>query len=263
MGSVLGFFQERYPEALGHFDESYRINTALGARGNAGYDLVSRSSTLWSVGRYQEAEAALTEAYAIAQNPETADKYLMAWVCLFKARMALSQGRLEVAKARGRQALELAEAQFKDIAVQAQYTLGLAEALGGRPGRGKALGEAAMAEAAGLHNPRYAAEAGLALAEVLLIGGEFQQALEQATVAQSTFMRFGQPASEWQALIIAAQAASRQGDQPGANHYAARALELLPMLEQRWGAAAYQGFLTRPDVRRHRQQLDQWLAANQ
>jgi serine/threonine protein kinase len=263
MGSVLGFYQERFPEALKHLDESYKINTSLGARSNAGYDLVSRGGILWPVGRYDEAQAALGQAYAIAQNPDANDKYLMAWVYLFKARIALSKGRLDVAEERGQQALDLAKAQFKDITVQAKYTLGVADARAGRPGRGKLLCEAAVDEAASLHNPRYTSEALLSLAEVLLVSGDSHQALEKATEAQASFARFGQPASEWQALIITAQAAWRDGDKQAAGQYAARALDLLPMLEQRWGAEAYNGFLTRPDVQRRRQLLDQLLAANQ
>lgn len=263
LGSVLGFFQERYPEALTHFDESYRINTALGVRGSAGYDLVSRGSALWPVGRYEDAQAALIQAYAIAQNADSQDKYLMAWVCLFNARIALSKGRLDLARARGEQAFELSEASFKDIAVQAKMTLGLAEALAGRSDKGRLLCEAALDEATALRNPRYTSEALLALAEVLLICGDVHQALDKATAAQSSFARFGQQASEWQAAIIAAQAAYRAGEQPAAGQYIARALEILPLLEQRWGAEAYDGFLTRPDVQRHRRQLDQVLAASQ
>lgn len=263
MGSVLGFFQERYTEALTHFGESYQINTALGARGNAGYDLVSRSGVLWPVGRYDEAQAALGQAYSIAQNPDASDKYLMAWVYLFKARIALSKGRLDVAEERGQQALDLSDAQFKDITVQAKSTLGLANALAGLSGRGRLLCEAAVDEAASLHNPRYTSEALLSLAEVLLVSGDAHQALEKANEAQASFARFGQPASEWQASIIAAQAAWREGDKQAAGQYAARALDLSPMLQQRWGAEAYNGFLTRPDVQRYRRQLDQLLAANQ
>lgn len=263
LGSVLGFFQERYPEALIHFDESYKINSSLVARLNTGYDLASRGSVLWPVGRYREAESALGQAYSLAQNPDNNDKYLTAWVYLFKARIALSKGQLNMAREKSRQALDLSTAQFKDIAIQAKYTLGLAEALGGQTSRGRLLCQEAVGEAASLSNPRYISEAVLFLSEVLLAGGDSRKALEKAIEAQASFARFGQQASEWQALTIASRAASREGDQQAARQYASRALGLLTALEQRWGAEAYNGFSMRLDVQKQRRQVEHLLATEQ
>ena len=50
--------QEQYPEALGHYDESCKINKELGARFNFGYSVMHRGSVLWQLGRYDEASAA-------------------------------------------------------------------------------------------------------------------------------------------------------------------------------------------------------------
>jgi serine/threonine protein kinase/Tfp pilus assembly protein PilF len=263
IGSVLGFFQERYPEALVHFEESYKINTSLGATINAGYDLASRGSVLWPVGRYEEAQAALNQAYALAQNSDNPDKYLIAWIYLFKARIALSKNRFNVAQQQAQQALELAATQFKDIAVQARYTLGQALALGGLPAQSKRLCEEAVEEAGGLHNPRYTSEAILFLAEVLLATGDSRTALEKAAQAQTGFARLGQQTSEWLALTVAAQAAYREGDRQLAGKYASQAMDLLPKLEQIWGTQGYNGFLSRPDIQKRRQQLDDLLAAIQ
>jgi serine/threonine protein kinase/lipoprotein NlpI len=263
MGSVLGFFQERFPEALVHFEESYKINTSLDATVNVGYDLVSRGSVLWPVGRYEEAQAALNQAYTMAQNSNNPDKYLAAWIYLFKARIALSKNRFNVAQQQAQQALKLAGTQFKDIAVQAKYTLGLAQSLAGLPAQGKHLCEETVQEADSLRNPRYTLEALLSLAEVLLVTGDSRKALEKATEAQAGFARFGQQLSEWFALTVAAQAAYREGDRQTAGKYAFQALDLLLKLEQRWGAQAFNGFLTRPDVQKRRKQLDYLLATAQ
>lgn len=262
MGSLLGFLKERYPEALTHFNESYKINTSMGAKLKAGYDLASQGSALWPIGNYDEAEAAFNQAYSIAQNPDNTDKYLTAWICLFKARMALSKGRLDIAKEKGRQALDLSKIQFRDITVQAKFILGLAEALSGQSAKGKALGEEARVEAANLNNPRYTSEATLFLAEISLASGDFHNALERALDAQASFALFGQQASEWQAFTIAAQSAYHQGNRQAAKEYASAAADLLSQLEQRWGEAAYNGFLMRPDVQKRRKQIDQLLATD-
>src|SRR6185295_8911402 len=47
IGVLLGVELERYPMALFHLDESYRINTSLGATYNAGYDLMIRGRLMW------------------------------------------------------------------------------------------------------------------------------------------------------------------------------------------------------------------------
>ena len=94
IGVLLGENQENYPEALPHFDESYRINTSLGARVGMGWDQANRATTLWQLGRYEEARAALDEARSIAAEPEAGFKSQLAYVELIGAQMALSLGKL-------------------------------------------------------------------------------------------------------------------------------------------------------------------------
>ncbi len=76
---LLGDNQELYAEALPHLAESYRINTSLGARVAMGWDQVNRAANLWPLGRYEEAEAALDEARAIAAGPDAAFKSQLAY----------------------------------------------------------------------------------------------------------------------------------------------------------------------------------------
>ena len=80
IGVLLGGHQELYAEALPHFDESYRINKSLGARVSMGWDQVNRAASLSALGRYEEAKAALDEAYAIAAGPEAGFKSQLAYV---------------------------------------------------------------------------------------------------------------------------------------------------------------------------------------
>ncbi len=92
LGVLLGENQEIYPEALLHFDESYRINTSLGARVAMGADQANRASALWHLGRYEEARAALDEASSIAAGPKAGFKSQLAYVEIIGAQMAFSLG---------------------------------------------------------------------------------------------------------------------------------------------------------------------------
>ena len=93
IGVLLGDNQEIYPEALPHFDESYRINKSLGARVGMGWDQANRAAALWPLGRYEEARAALDEAHSIAAEPEAGFKSQLAYVELIGAQMAFSLGK--------------------------------------------------------------------------------------------------------------------------------------------------------------------------
>ena len=75
--------------------------------------------------------------------------------------------------------------------------------------------------------------------------------------AQQAFARLDQPASEWQALLLLAQASQNTGDKNAAREYAMRARDTLSKLEQRWGGENYKTYLSRPDIQRFRKQLEQ------
>jgi serine/threonine protein kinase/Tfp pilus assembly protein PilF len=259
IGTTLAY-REQYPDALRHFDESYRINKSLNAKFNIEYDLVNRSGMLWQLGDYIAARAVLDEAYKTASDPKSIYKALLAEIDLSYARMALSQRNFQEAKARGKQALELAGGQ-QDIAVEARYTLGLANALSGAKPEGKQLCDEAVATATRASNPRLLSGAQLALAQALLEAGDASGALETALRAQTSFARTGQQDSEWRALLIAAVASRSAGDEAKARDYGERAAAVLLAIQQKWGDAIYDKYVKRPDVQYLRQQLDEMLAA--
>jgi serine/threonine protein kinase/Tfp pilus assembly protein PilF len=250
--------QERYTEALRHYEASYKINESLGAKMNIGYDLMNRGDMLWSLGRYREARASLDQASSIATSPQAALKQLMALIYLANARLALSELSLREAKARAQQALDLAS-QYKDIALRAGSTLGLADALSGSASAGKSLCDQAVTMAKETGNPLSLSSALLALAEVWLRIGDAQNALATALQAQAAFDRFGQLDSEWRAYLIAGLASHQVGDEQSAHRYASEAAKLLSSLQERLGVEDYRSYLARPDVRSLRMQLDQVL----
>ena len=256
---LLLLHQERLTEALSHFDESYKLNKSLGLEPKTGYDLVNRGNLLWQLGRPKEAVDALNAAFDVASRAGGVDKQLLGWIHLFRARMALSELRYAEAAAQTRKASALGGAQDKDFSVQAAYTLGLAQLNSGMLRAGFAECQKALDIATRAGDPRLIANAQLALAEVQLSTGDASNGLASVLQAQKTLARLGNRHSEWRAWLIAAQASRRQQDEAKAAEYSAHAAELLKSMERILGANEYGNYLSRPDVRRARKQLDELL----
>jgi eukaryotic-like serine/threonine-protein kinase len=261
IGVLLGDNQELYPEAIPHFDESYRINKSLGARVGMGWDQANRAAALWPLGRYAEATVALDEARSIAVEPEAGFKAQLAYVELIGAQMAFSAGKRAEATTRATAALKLAERDYKDTALQARQTLALTQAISGAPKQAIALVEEALAAARELKLPRLLSTALLASAEVRLAGGDGRGALADAQAAQSLFAAAAQLESEWRALLVSARSKLLEGDGPTAYDYASRAESSRAALQARWGEDNYQGYARRPDIQVHLKQLGQLLGA--
>lgn len=251
--------QERFADALKHFEESYGINKSLGLGPKTGYDLGHRGNLLWQLGRYREARETLDAAFDVASRPGGVDKQLLAWIHLYKARMALSELRHAEALAESRKASALGDAQDKDFSVQVSYTRGLAALGSGTISAGQVECQKAVDIATRAGVPRLVASTQLAEAEVMLAGGDARGAQAAALQARETLARLGQRHSEWRAWLVAAQASRRLQDETKAHEYAARAAELLTALERAWGANDYSGYLSRPDVLRERKQLEELL----
>ena len=254
-----GSEQERYPEAFPHLDESYKIDESLGARNDMGYVQMLRGAFLWRLGRYQEARDALDLAFKIANQPNANLKTVLAWVHLTNSQMALSERRLGEAKTESQQALNLSSANYRDVALQAKYSLGLAQALSGAAQPARKPCEEAVAMAKEVKSPRLLSSALLALAEVLLLGNDLPRALATALEAQAMFAHAGQQDSEWRALFIAARASQIAGNKSAAHDYASRAEGLCTDLQQKWGPEAYAGYLRRSDIDIYRRQIAQIL----
>lgn len=252
--------QERFTEALEHFAESYKLNKSLGLDPKLGYDLVNRGGLLAQLGRYAEAREALTQAFDIASRPGGIDKQLLAWVHLFRARIALTEFRYSEAIAESRKAAALGGTQEKDFSIQTLLTHGLAELNSGTTRAGMEKCQQAFDIATRAGDPRLVSNAQLAVAEASLAGGNSNgDALTFALQAQQTFARLGSRHSEWRAWLIAAQASRRQHDEAKVVEYATRAAGLLTAVEKTFGTNDYSSYLSRPDVRQYRKQLDELL----
>ena len=261
IGVLLGDHQELYAEALPYFEESYRINKSIGARVTMGWDQVNRAVSLSALGRYDEAKAALNEAYAIAAGPEAGFKSQLAYVDLIGAQMALSLGHRVEATTRATAALKLAERDYKDTALQAKQTLALTEAISGAPKKAVALVQEAVDAARELKLPRLLSTALLASAEVRIAGGDARGALADAQAAQKVFASAAQLESEWRAWLVSARSMRLEGDSATAYDYAVRAETSRAALQARWGEDNYRGYVRRPDIQVRLKQLGQLLGA--
>jgi eukaryotic-like serine/threonine-protein kinase len=254
---------EQYKTALEHYGESYKINKSLNAQFNLGYLAMHRGSMLWQLGRREEAQNALNEAYAIAGSPDGDGKHLWATTCLVEACRELSEQEYEKAKAKSQQVLSLAVGKFKGLTIEAKIALGLTQTRSGAPRVGILSCLEAVDLAKTTDDLKLLSNALLAYAEALLAIGQTQQASETALQAQQSFARYEQQESEWRAWQIAAQAKRQSGEIAAAREYAAKGVDLLSTVEQKWGTEVFNGYIERPDIQHFRNQLNQIINPHQ
>jgi serine/threonine protein kinase/tetratricopeptide (TPR) repeat protein len=252
--------EEKFTEALQHFDQAYAIYNSQGLQRSMGYNLSDRSNALWQLGRYGEAQTLLENATAIADKKGGEIKQLSIGVKLSMAEIALSQGHFADAESRAQDILKIAGSEFKNVVTSAKVVVGLAKSYSGATAAGKQQVSEAVELARHLNNPSQLASAQLAAAEAMLLAGDSGGASANALQAAEVFARLGQQASEWRALLMAAQARQNMGDKTKAREYAMRAQDVLSKLEQRWGGDNYKSYLSRSDIQRLRKQLDQLSA---
>ena len=248
-----GVFADRQniPEALRHYDESYRIYKTLDMKVSMGFTSNNRASQLWQLAQYDEARAALDDALRIAQPPgHDPNPQLSALIYLTKSRMALSAEDFGGAIADGTKALEYSAGKLKSIEARAGFTVGLAEARSGRTASGKNKCETAMALAQTLTNYSLLSQAMLAYAEAAMLANDPQTALSNADQAQQRFTAAHQLEGEWRAFVIQSLATQKLGNQNLSLELVEKAKTSLSSLAQSWGNESYSQYVTRPDVKR-------------
>jgi serine/threonine protein kinase len=250
---------ERYPEALAHFEGSQNNFKSLGSKQGITNSSINIASTLWTLGRYTQARAMLDEV-AKTESRADGDKSLVISSISELAEAALSQRDFSEVKTKSKNTIDLAGSQYPSTVLRAKRTLGVANGLSGAAAKGRDLCKEALDLAEKINDPWVLSKTRLAYAETLLESGDTQNALANARSAEESFVRSGQQESLWRAELISARASNRARDEAKSRDYAARSLDSFNRLEQKWGTKEYQDYLTRPDVKYYRNQLDQLLA---
>jgi tetratricopeptide (TPR) repeat protein len=242
-------YQERYPEAVTHIDESYRIHQSLGLKPKVGYALVNRIYVMWQLGDYRAAHASLGEAYSIANQTAGGEKQLLAQVSLSESHLALSERNFKLAIQKSRPYANQAEALPAEVYIWALQILGPAEALSGSVRAGLQHCQEAVTKAESIKDDRLLGEAKLSLAQSKAIAGQWQESLTLANQAQELLSRLGRMESEWRAWLVVARSYQSLKQSAQARDAALKAEETITRLRERWGAGAYNLYLTRKEIK--------------
>lgn len=254
--------QEEYQKALENLDRHYAISQSLKLMPYVSHVQLHRGRVLFAMGRYDDARKALDASKRVATETDHPDAELLARHSLAEAQLSLSRREFSSARAYGLKSLKLSRGEFETAAVEAGYTVGLAEALAGRTREGVRLCAEAHNAAKRLNSPRLVAASLLALATARLAAGDSKDALAAALDAHVKFESAGQQESDWRALLVAALASKRLGDTAAARNYAALASEILDNFQRRLNAADATTYRDRHDVRHALSQLSNVSAAD-
>jgi tetratricopeptide (TPR) repeat protein len=252
---------ERYPEALQHFEHCSAISDTLGDKETAAYSLALRADMLSRIGRFADAREMLSRLASDANRQDKSFNSVAAHAHLIEGKLELSYLRFRSAIALGRKAIAMVERRSDHTAIDALLILGLAQAYSGMARAGVKSCEDAVAASEQAKDQWRLSASMLVLGETLLLNGDAEGALQNAMRAREGFERRGQRDSLWRAWLLAARASRHLKDEAKAQEYATRAADLFSSLSQFWGKDAYEGYLTRPDIRQERQQLDALYAA--
>ena len=260
IGSLL-FAEEQYADARQHFEEGRVRYNSMGNQLYEGYALMNLGAVLWRLGSGDDARKMLDQASVIAKQKDGSFTGLQAAIDLVEAQISLNEQKFADAGAKSQQALDLAGAQDKAVAVEGKYLLGLSQAKSGRAPAGTTLCQEATDAAASLGDPLLLAESQLALAEAAMTSGDAKRAIESALKAQSFFANAGLSESNWRAWLIAGLASQKTNDRNNSQLYLKSANDGFSSLQQKWGAEVFKAYQARPDIQLYRRQLDQSFAA--
>jgi serine/threonine protein kinase len=245
VASVL-FLVDRWPEALGHYEHHHELASQLRIRASIGLGLLNQAKVLWRLGRYSDAEKALAEARTMSAQPGS-DILLPSLIAGLGAEMALSRNLFPEAAALAQKVLQM-ESATKPLQATAGCVAGLAKARAGSVQEGKRLCEEGVATASGLGDQAELVDNRLALAEILVAGGQAKAAEEQARLALERLRPAGRKESVWRCWSILARAYRRDGDLVHAGEAAGQAAAGLAELRSLWGTADFERYRRRRDI---------------
>jgi tetratricopeptide (TPR) repeat protein len=237
---------DRWPEALGRFEHHYELASQLRDRAATGIGLLNQVKILWRLGRYPDAEKALAEASTLSTQPGS-DIRLPSLIAAYGAEMALSRNLFPEALALAQKVLRMGTAT-KQIQATAGCVAGLARARAGSVQDGKRLCDEGVSAASGLGDQAILSDTRLALAEILVAGGQPKAAEELARSVLDSLREAGRKESVWRCGAILARAYRRDGDPIHSQEAAGHAAAGLAELRSLWDAADFERYRQRRDI---------------
>jgi len=250
--------QDLYPQAESRYNESYQLYKSLANPLRTAFALLNRGDMLSRLGRYAEAQAAMSElqSYLDLVSDDSSYKQIYgAWSHVYLARMYLSQRDMAKARSECIKALAIVKPDDRTTQAEIQATQCLIEVFDGAIKRGRALCEDAAVKT--IDAPlQHKSNVLLALAEALLESGEAKTALETALKSQQILVAIHEPEHEWRASLIAARASQQLGDADATRNHIKRVRDLLNEIQRMWGTDPFDGYNRRTDLQDYRKQID-------
>jgi len=229
LGTVF-YAQQRYPEALPHFQKELATSVTDERRGYSGLNI---AEMLVLLGRYEEAQEAFTAAETrAAKFPPLRLKLMRA-----RARMELTREHFVEARTLANQALAAEGGRDPVQHSQLLGILGLALAGTGNFSQGLRLCKESLEAEEQVGQPGARMLARLALAQACSRAGDRAGVLAVLRGREPDAGKY--PESRWRALAFMSRA------DPA---FATPAREALSELERLWDRQTFQTYLTRPDV---------------
>ncbi len=243
--------EEKFPQSLEQYGNALKIYQSVNNGFRIAFANANRAKLLVRLGRFDEVKQLLEELFETTVQLRGAYLQLVPDLHLVKAEMFLSQGDPGQATASANEALKAAP-EKSEVAIAAQYVLGLAKAAAGAKAEAKKLCDDAITAASNTGDIGLQSRARLAGAEAALKGNDAQSALMLATQAQQKFAHGEQLESEWRAWFIAARASEQLGDKPTSEQQLRNAMNCRSKLEQQWGPDVFKLYSSRPDIQVYR-----------
>lgn len=252
-GNVL-MQQEKYPEALGRFKQSYDLYQTLDNSFYITYIAFYLCDVLSELGRFEDAAIEISKARAKLKEGHSLIPSLDIKAHLLNAQIKLSRQNFTAAVKEAQQAK--ASKNASDVFI-ADKIIGLAQTRSdAKKIEGVQSCNKALQYALSTKNPRTINIAKLALSEAYLNTGSYQESLDLALQTNEYFVNANQQASAWRALLIAAQASQKKGERENAKNYSVKALEALSRLKEGWGDEYFNIYLSKPDINSFYMQAD-------
>ena len=243
---------ERYPEALAHFQQAVRLSRTTSE--NTAYQLWHSADVLWRLGRYREAEAALSSI----SHEEAKKSDIAAAIDRIRASMLLTQLRFDKARVLANHARQTYKDLTSSDLMDLGYIIIVADLETGRVREAESESQA-LTQLAHSERGELGAEANYLRALLDLRENSPARALQEAEAAQEYFTNKHQGESAWKSQACIAKAEQQSGNRAAAVLSAKKALDMLQSLQQNWNSASFEQYRARPDIQTALSQLQQLI----